>query len=68
MTLDMTVDPSTWFMDATGTASDPTDTSQHEALAVAICKTLDTQPQTGPSGGGGKRGGGGEAHCVEQAP
>lgn len=75
--LAMTVDTSSWFMDSAGTSIDPSDTAQHDALAVAVCKTLDTQPQTsggaptaGPLGRGGKgggKGGGGDAHCVEKA-
>ncbi len=60
----MTVDPSTWFLDEKGTAIDPSIEAQHDALAVAVCKTLDTQPVVSPSGKGGK-GGGGDAHCVE---
>jgi hypothetical protein len=72
--LDMTVDTSAWFQDTSGVAVDPSDTTQHNALAVAMCKTLDTQPQlapsgapgTAPAGHGGKGGGnGGDAHCVE---
>ena len=43
--LEMTVDPATWFLDASGAAVDPADAAQHDALAVAICKTLDTQQQ-----------------------
>lgn len=74
VTLDMTVDPSTWFKDDAGAALDPTNTAQHDALAVAICETLDTQPQLGAPGaspqhagrGGGGRGGNAD-HCVEQA-
>ncbi len=63
-----------WFVDAAGNAIDPTDPAQHSALAVAICKTLDTEldaasggaggPGMGP-GPGGRHGGGGKAHCVE---
>jgi len=64
--LAMSVDPSTWFLDANGAALDPTDGAQHDTLAVSICKTLDTQPQLAPSGRAGP-GHGGEAHCVEQA-
>jgi hypothetical protein len=76
VSLAMSVDPSTWFEDASGAPVDPTDATLHDATAVAICKTLDTQPQgVGPSkqaasrGGGSKGGGrgGGQAHCVEQA-
>lgn len=78
--LAMTVDPSSWFRDANGAFIDPTDSAQHDTIAVAICKTLDTQPQVqttngdptaqpahmgGGKGGGGK--GGGQAHCVEGA-
>ena len=69
--LPMSVDPSTWFLDAAGAVLDPTDAAQHEAIAVAICKTLDTQPALGGGGGkGGKggKGGGGHAHCVEVVP
>lgn len=49
--LEMTVDPAQWFLDASGAEVDPADAAQHDALAVAMCKTLDTQPQL--SGGGG---------------
>jgi carbon monoxide dehydrogenase subunit G len=77
VTIAMTVDPSSWFLNTSGVALDPADTAQHDALAVALCKTLDTQPQLtesaapgaqpasnghGPGGGGGD-----QAHCVEQA-
>lgn len=76
VSLALTVDPSKWFLDANGAAVDPNDTTQHNALAVAVCKTLDTQPQTGPTGAappsgtakagkGGGPGGGNGAHCVE---
>jgi hypothetical protein len=70
--LAMAVDPSKWFLDGSGAALDPGDATQHDTLAVAICKTLDTQPQLdaaapGPGGRGG-HGGGGEVHCVEAAP
>jgi hypothetical protein len=51
--LAMTVDPSSWFLDASGVAVDPADAAQHDTLAVAICETLDTQPQTDMSSGGG---------------
>lgn len=56
--LDLTVEPSGWFVDADGAVLDPTDASAHDAIALAICKSLDTQPQLGG------RGGGPEAHCV----
>jgi len=52
VTIAMTVDTSSWFVDASGAAVDPADSAQHDALAVAVCKTLDTQPQSGPGGGG----------------
>ncbi|MFO0611510.1 MAG: hypothetical protein U0414_02895 [Polyangiaceae bacterium] len=69
--LPMTVDPSTWFLDANGAVLDPTDAAQHQAIAAAICKSLDTQPLLTESGGGpgghGHGGGGGPAHCVEAA-
>lgn len=76
VSLALTVDTSKWFFDANGAAVNPGDTTQHDALAVAVCKTLDTQPQTGPTGAppgggagkGGPRGGGNGAHCVEAAP
>ena len=80
VTLAMTVDTSSWFQDESGTLVDPADTTQHDALAVAICETLDTQPATdgapgataqhagGKGGKGGKGGGGGHEHCVEAAP
>jgi hypothetical protein len=64
ITLAMTVDPSTWFVDEKGAAIDPSIEAQHDALAVAVCKTLDTQPVVSSPEKGGK-GGGGEAHCVE---
>jgi len=72
VTLAMSVDPSKWFLDANGVATDPTDAAQHDTLALAVCKTLDTQPQLAAPAGGGPRahgggGGGGEVHCVEQA-
>lgn len=72
--LAMSVDPSTWFLDSAGAPLDPADTAQHDALAVAICKTLDTQPQQATPTGtkpahegkhGGGRGGGHGEHCVE---
>jgi hypothetical protein len=76
VTLAMTVDPSGWFLDASGAALDPSDAAQHDALAVAVCETLDTQPQAAPAAdsgaksdkaGHGSPGGGGQvAHCVEQ--
>jgi hypothetical protein len=54
VSLALTIDPSGWFLDASQAAIDPTDATQHDALAVAICETLDTQPQTsGPGGGAG---------------
>lgn len=73
LSLAMAVDPSKWFLDANGVELDPSDTAQHDDLAVAICKTLDTQPrlsEAGPGPGpGGKGGGGGDGpHCVESAP
>ena len=70
----MTVDSSSWFKDANAAVLDPTDVAQHDALSVAICKTLDTQPQmeapAGPprKGPGGGFGGKGEVHCVEGTP
>lgn len=68
VTLAMTVDPSGWFLDTSGAALDPSDSAQHDTLAAAVCKTLDTQPQlAGSQGGRGGPGGGGAAHCVEQA-
>jgi hypothetical protein len=48
--LEMTVDPAQWFLDSAGAEVDPGDAAQHDALAVAMCQTLDTQPQL--SGGG----------------
>lgn len=65
------VNPNGWFADANGNALDPTDATQHSAIAVAICKTLDTEVEstTAPAGGGGGKGGRGgpgpRAHCVE---
>jgi hypothetical protein len=43
--LAMTVNPASWFLDADGQALDPTDPAQHSAIAVAICKTLDTREE-----------------------
>jgi len=79
VSLAMSVVPSTWFVDGTGAAVDPGAAANHASLALAVCKTLDTQPQTTPTGsatapaggggkahgGGGPQGGGGQAHCVE---
>ncbi|MFO0758447.1 MAG: hypothetical protein U0359_18285 [Byssovorax sp.] len=53
VSLSLTVDPQGWFLDASGAALDPGDAAQHDALAVAICKTLDTQAQTDAALGGG---------------
>ncbi len=71
----MAVDTSSWFKDASDAALDPTDVAQHDAMSLAICKTLDTQEAIkAPMGGGrkgpgpGPGGGGGEAHCVEGVP
>lgn len=77
LAISMKVDTSSWFRDASDVVIDPNDATQHDAMAVAICKTLDTQPQLadaprptkkGPGGRGHGGGGGGEAHCVESAP
>jgi hypothetical protein len=72
VTLAMTVDPAAWFLDAEGAPLDPSVEAQHDALAVAVCKTLDTQPVLASSGNAdghaGKGGPGGGAHCVEQVP
>jgi hypothetical protein len=75
--LPMTVDPQTWFLDDAGAVVDPTDAANHAAIAGAICKSLDTQPQgvAGADGAPGDSttqhhggpGGGGAAHCVEAA-
>jgi hypothetical protein len=75
VSLALTVDTSQWFLDGSGTAVDPGDATQHGTLAVAMCKTLDTQPQLSgggtpaaqPQGHGGKGGPGGGAHCIEAA-
>jgi hypothetical protein len=57
--LSLTIDPSTWLKDANGNFVDPTDATQHDAEAVAICKTLDTELQSGPAAGGGMNDGSG---------
>jgi hypothetical protein len=79
LNLAMTVDPTGWFVDANGAAINPADATLHGATALAICKTLDTQPvltESAPTGGGGHPGGhgggpgggdGNQAHCVEPA-
>lgn len=67
--LAMTVDPSTWFLDSSSSAQNPADAALHDALAVSICKTLDTQPQLASAGddkGGHPGHGGGDVHCVER--
>lgn len=77
----MTVDTSTWFKDANAVAVDPTDAAQHDSLSLAICQSLDTQPQLEPpphgdgphkSKGMGHGHGGGDGarkvHCVEGTP
>jgi hypothetical protein len=71
--LAMSVNPSTWFKDTSGAYVDPTDATKQSALAVSICKTLDTEPNLGGpaqatqarGGKGGTGRGGGQAHCVE---
>lgn len=69
LTLDLSVDPSTWFLDGAGAALDPTNAALHDSLAVAICETLDTEPSLGaPGGHSGPSHGGDQAHCVEGAP
>lgn len=73
VSLALTVDTSAWFRDAAGAALDPTDEAIHNDLAVAVCKTLDTQPQlsegNAPRGKRGGPGGGGDGpHCVENVP
>ena len=69
LTLALTVDPSTWFLDSSGAALDPTNQALHNSLAVAICNTLDTEPAlNAPDDHKGDGGGGGPAHCVEGAP
>lgn len=60
--LAMTVEPKGWCVDANGSAIDPGEATLHGATALAICKTLDTQPGGGHGGGNGNR-----AHCVEPA-
>ncbi|HRI65727.1 MAG TPA: hypothetical protein PK156_15875 [Polyangium sp.] len=78
LSLAMTVDTSTWFKDTNSAVLDPSDAAQHDALSLAICHSLDTQPQLAPptdTGGDphkgprfGHGGGGGEVHCVEGTP
>jgi hypothetical protein len=76
LSIAMTVDTSSWFKDASDVVLDPTDVTQHDALSLAICKTLDTQeaiearppPPGGRKGPGPGPGGGGEVHCVEGVP
>jgi hypothetical protein len=54
----MAIDPATWFVAADGTDLDPTDATQHSAVAVALCKLIDTEVEaSGP--------GAGQPHCVE---
>jgi hypothetical protein len=77
VSLALTVDPSTWFLDASGAFIDPTNSANQSTLAVAICKTLDTEDDTSTTSanpgastqGHGDKGGGGSggpmAHCVE---
>ncbi len=62
--LSLTVDPTAWFLDDAGAVLDPNDAANQGTIAVAICKSLDTQVSAGGPSGGGKHGGG-EAHCVE---
>jgi len=52
----MTVDPATWFVDAAARISIHR-SAQHSAVAVAICKLLDTEVEAS-----GRRPAG---HCVE---
>jgi len=73
--LAMTIDTSSWFKDSASVTLDPTNVEQHDAMSVAICKTLDTQPQLTegprrPKGGAGPGMGGGadHVHCVEGTP
>ena len=71
----MKVDPSTWFVDANGSVMDPTDSNQHQAIAMAICHQLDTETDsaaTSSSSSSSSGGGpgptdhrGGAPHCVE---
>jgi hypothetical protein len=75
VTLSLSVDPSSWFLDSSGAALDPTSSALHDTLAVAICTTLDTEPGLdAPSGhpgghsGDGHSGGGEHSHCVEGQP
>lgn len=75
LNLTMTVDSSSWFKDAESVTLDPTNVEQHEAMSVAICKSLDTQPQltegpkrTKPGAGHGRGGGADHVHCVEGTP
>ncbi len=58
VTLDLSIDPTTWFLDDAGEVIDPTDAANHAAIALGICKALDTQPQLSDKAGP-------EAHCVE---
>lgn len=75
LNLAMTVDTSSWFKDAESVTLDPTNVEQHDAMSLAICKSLDTQPQltegpkrTKPGAGPGGGGGADHAHCVEGSP
>ena len=66
--LAFTVDASTWFKDAAGALLDPSDSAQHGAMAVAICKTLDTEVQgagegSGPHAGDAGPHGDGDGDC-----
>ncbi|MFO0586250.1 MAG: hypothetical protein U0441_01860 [Polyangiaceae bacterium] len=54
--LAFTVDASTWFKDSSGALLDPSDAAQHDAMAVAICETLDTE--AADAGGGMGKGDG----------
>lgn len=47
-----------WFLDDAGEVLDPTDAANQTAIALGICKSLDTQPQLSDKAGP-------EPHCVE---
>jgi hypothetical protein len=75
VTIPMAVNPSTWFLDESGNALDPTDPAKHTAIAEAICHTLDTEKSEAGAtsdAAAGKRDHRGHEHrqmphCVEPA-
>lgn len=58
--LAFTVDASSWFKDSGGALLDPSDSAQHDAMAVAMCETLDTEIESAGGHEGGKGGMGGD--------